>query len=72
MREKIEAISEKVQKLGAIQNAIAAMALTIHTQGSEAYSVLGESTEFIENLAYLKDLKDTITKEIFDVIATLE
>lgn len=72
MREKIEAISEKVQKLGAMQNAIAAIALTIHTHGSEAYSVLGENNEFVENLAYLKSMKDTIIQEINDVIATLE
>ena len=65
-KESIELISGKLSRLSAIFNAQAALALSIHNNGADALSVVGESLEFAENLAYFKDMKDEFISEIME------
>lgn len=71
-KDSIELISGKLSRLSAIFNAQGAIALSIHNSGAEALSVVGETIEFTENLAYFKDMKDEIISEIMQELTAVE
>lgn len=66
-----EKISKNLSKLSALFAAQGAIALSIHTLGFEASSVVGETTGLITNLNYLEELKEQLMEEITNDVSEL-
>lgn len=65
MKEEIKnQIEQNLGKLSALFASQGAILLAIHALGYDAYSITGDNTAMITNLAYLSEMKDQLLNEI--------
>lgn len=69
LKHKIES---KLGQISALFAAQAAIAVSVHYLGVDAFAFIGDGTSLVSNIASLSELKDQILDEINDDVCVLE
>ncbi len=73
MKEEMKIqIEQKLGKLSALFASQGSILLAIHALGVDAFSITGDNTAMITNLAYLSEMKDQLLDEIMQSLNECE